>query len=110
VGLPRDSVRRVYIAGGFGNFIDLRSALAIGLFPPIPLSRFVPLGNASLAGAVGALRNRRRWKEAIALAPATAYHDLSSDPGFMDLYQRALFLPHTDEESYRAVLATGAPS
>ncbi len=107
VGLPRESVHRVYVAGGFGNFIDLRSAMAIGLFPPIPLARFVPLGNASLAGAVGALRNRRRWKEAVALAPATAYHDLSSDPGFMDLYQRGLFLPHTDEESYRAVIAAG---
>jgi uncharacterized 2Fe-2S/4Fe-4S cluster protein (DUF4445 family) len=108
VGLPREAVRRVYIAGGFGNFIDLRSALTIGLFPPFPLPRFVPLGNASLAGVIGALRNRRRWKEALALAPATVYHDLSSDPGFMELYQRALFLPHTDEESYRAVLASGS--
>jgi uncharacterized 2Fe-2S/4Fe-4S cluster protein (DUF4445 family) len=105
VGLPRDSVSRVYVAGGFGNFLDLRSALSIGLFPPIPLARFAPLGNASLAGALGALRNRRRWKEALSLASGTVYHDLSSDPGFMELYQRGLFLPHTDEESYRSVLA-----
>jgi len=105
VGLPLEAVARVYVAGGFGNFLDLRSALAIGLFPPIPLARFVPLGNASLAGALGALRNRRRWKEALSLASGTVYHDLSSDRGFMDLYQRGLFLPHTDEESYRSVLA-----
>ncbi|RJP20041.1 MAG: DUF4445 domain-containing protein [Deltaproteobacteria bacterium] len=109
VGFPRDAVARVYIAGGFGNFIDLRSALAIGLFPPFPPSRFVPLGNASLAGAIGALRNRRRWKEALALASSTLHHDLSLDPDFMELYQRALFLPHTDEESYRAALAAGGP-
>ncbi|HEX9204953.1 MAG TPA: ASKHA domain-containing protein [Candidatus Deferrimicrobiaceae bacterium] len=109
VGLPLGSVARVYVAGGFGNFLDLRSALTIGLFPPFPLPRFLPLGNASLAGAIGALRNRRRWKEALELAPATLYHDLSSDPAFMELYQRALFLPHTDEEGYRAALAgTGA--
>lgn len=105
VGLPREDVARVYVAGGFGNFIDLRSALTIGLFPPIPLARFAPLGNASLAGALGALRNRRRWKEALSLASGILYHDLSSDPGFMELYQRGLFLPHTDEESYRSVLA-----
>lgn len=105
VGLPREAVARVYVAGGFGNFLDLRSALTIGLFPPIPLARFAPLGNASLAGALGALRNRRRWKEALSLASGTLYHDLSTDPGFMDLYQRGLFLPHTDEESYRSVLA-----
>ncbi len=104
VGLSRKDIERVYIAGGFGNFLDLRSALAIGVFPPFPLSKFVPLGNASLAGAIGALRSRKRWEEAVSLAPSTAYHDLSSDPGFMDLYQRALFLPHTDAESYRATL------
>ncbi|HSL91965.1 MAG TPA: ASKHA domain-containing protein [Candidatus Limnocylindrales bacterium] len=104
VGLSREDVERVYIAGGFGNFIDLRSALTIGVFPPFPLSKFVPLGNASLAGAIGALRSRKRWEEAAALAPSTAYHDLSSDPGFMELYQRALFLPHTDAESYRTNL------
>jgi uncharacterized 2Fe-2S/4Fe-4S cluster protein (DUF4445 family) len=108
VGLPREAVARVYVAGGFGNFLDLRSALAIGLFPPIPLARFAPLGNASLAGALGALRNRRRWREALSLASGTLYHDLSSDPGFMDLYQRGLFLPHTDAESYRSVLAAEA--
>jgi uncharacterized 2Fe-2S/4Fe-4S cluster protein (DUF4445 family) len=104
VGLPRDAVERVYIAGGFGNFLDLRSALSLGVFPPFPLETFVPLGNASLAGAVGALRNRRRWKEALSLSAAATYHDLSSDAGFMESFQRALFIPHTDEESYRKVL------
>jgi uncharacterized 2Fe-2S/4Fe-4S cluster protein (DUF4445 family) len=104
VGLSREDIRRVYIAGGFGNFLDLRSALALGVFPPFPAKKFVPLGNASLAGAIGALRSRRRWEEALGLAASTAYHDLSSDPDFMDLYQRALFIPHTDAESYRAAV------
>ncbi len=104
VGLPRDAVERVYIAGGFGNFLDLRSALCLGVFPPFPLERYVPLGNASLAGAVGALRSRRRWKEALSLAASATYHDLSSDAGFMESFQRALFIPHTDEESYKNVL------
>lgn len=105
VGLPRESVERVYIAGGFGNFLDLRSAMTLGVFPPFPLDRFVPLGNASLAGAIGALRSRRRWKEALSLCAATSYHDLSTDPGFMEEYQRALFIPHTQEERYRMALS-----
>ena len=105
VGLSRGDVERVFIAGGFGNFLDLRSALTLGVFPPFPLRKFIPLGNASLAGAIGALRNRKRWEEAVALAPATSHHDLSSDPDFMELYQRALFIPHTDEETYRQCLS-----
>ena len=104
-GISREEVTRVYIAGGFGNFLDVRSALTIGVFPPFPLSKFVPLGNASLAGAIGALRSRKRWEEASALAHSTAYHDLSSDSGFTDLYQRALFLPHTDAEQYLGSLS-----
>jgi uncharacterized 2Fe-2S/4Fe-4S cluster protein (DUF4445 family) len=106
VGLPRDAVERVYIAGGFGNFLDLRSALSLGVFPPFPLETYVPLGNASLAGAIGAIRSRRRWREALSIAAGTTYHDLSSDAGFMEAFQRALFIPHTDEESYRKVLAS----
>lgn len=109
VGIGRGDVERVYIAGGFGNFLDLRSAMTLGLFPPFPLKKFIPLGNASLAGAIGALRNRTRWEEAAAIAPATSYHDLSADPGFMDLYQRALFIPHTDAESYHRNLSPGMP-
>lgn len=101
VGLPRDKVERVCIAGGFGNFLDLRSAQTLGVFPPFPMKKFVLLGNASLAGAIGAIRNRKRWEEACTLCSSTDYHDLSSDQGFMELYQRALFIPHTDAESYR---------
>ncbi|MBI5576990.1 MAG: DUF4445 domain-containing protein [Deltaproteobacteria bacterium] len=104
VGLSRDKVERVFIAGGFGNFLDLRSALTLGVFPPFPLGKFVLLGNASLAGAIGAIRNRKRWEEALAVCSSTDYHDLSADHAFMDLYQRALFIPHTDAESYRATL------
>lgn len=107
VGFSREKVERVYIAGGFGNFLDLRSALTLGVFPPFPLEKFILLGNASLAGAIGAIRNRKRWEEACALCSSTDYHDLSSDQGFMDLYQRALFIPHTDAESYHQGLLPG---
>ena len=104
-GLPRDAVERVYIAGGFGNFLDLRSALSLGMFPPFPLEKYLPLGNASLAGVIGAIRSRRRWREALSLAATAACHDLSSDGRFPEEYQRALFIPHADEERYRRLLA-----
>ncbi|MBF8258303.1 MAG: ferredoxin [Actinobacteria bacterium] len=109
VGFSREKVDRVYIAGGFGNFLDLRSALTLGVFPPFPLEKFVLLGNASLAGAIGAIRNRKRWEEACALCASTDHHDLSSDHGFMEQYQRALFIPHTDAERYSASLSPETP-
>ncbi|MCL2106450.1 MAG: ASKHA domain-containing protein [Oscillospiraceae bacterium] len=52
----RPAPERVYLCGGFGRAMDLRGALAIGLFPAEWEDRILPLGNASLAGAVKLLK------------------------------------------------------
>jgi len=51
VGLDLNAVTEVYVAGGFGRYLDLRKAILIGLLPDLPLDRFTYLGNSSLAGA-----------------------------------------------------------
>lgn len=107
VGLPHDAVSTVFVAGGFGNFIDLRSALSLGAFPAYPLSKFETLGNASLAGAVMAAGSDVARAKAIEVGRVTTHHDLSTDAGFMEAYQKALFVPHTDEEAYRRILDQG---
>jgi len=50
-GTRVEEVERVYVAGSFGAAVDPASAVAIGLFPDIPLDRFVTVGNAAVAGA-----------------------------------------------------------
>ena len=103
LGVTMDDVKKIYIAGGFGNFINTESAIAIGMLPDVPRERFVYLGNASLAGAKQALLSssvRSRIKETFG---RTTYIDLGSDPVFSDEYTSALFLPHTDVSRFPTI-------
>ena len=104
LGVSFDDLDKIYIAGGFGNFIDMESAITIGLFPDVERSKYVYLGNASLSGAKGALLSggfRERIDEAF---PKMTYVDLGSDPVFYDEYMSAQFLPHTDDSKFPTVL------
>ena len=103
LGIGFADLDKVYIAGGFGNFIDMDSAITIGMFPDISRDRFVYLGNASLAGAKAALLSssfRERIDEAFG---KMTYLDLSSDPVFFDEYMSAQFIPHTDAGLFPSV-------
>jgi uncharacterized 2Fe-2S/4Fe-4S cluster protein (DUF4445 family) len=96
VGLDWSAISRVYIAGGFGRYIQVADAVLIGLLPDLPFEHFTYIGNSALTGAYIALLSRERRQELAALAARMTYVDLSSDPGYMDSYISALFLPHTD--------------
>jgi len=103
VGTDLKDLKKIYIAGGFGSFIDLESAVAIGLFLDVPRDRYVYLGNASLEGAKYALISASfRARIAKAFRRMT-YLDLSSDPTFFEEYMSAQFLPHTDTVRFPSV-------
>ena len=86
----------VYLAGGFGNYIDVARAVAIGLLPDVPLQNIHFVGNTSIAGAKTVLLSRAALDEANTIASAMTYVDLMSQPSYMDEFIRAKFLPHTD--------------
>lgn len=44
-------VEKIYMSGGFGNFIDINNAVKIGLIPEVEESRVVKIGNGALEGA-----------------------------------------------------------
>lgn len=44
-------VKKVYLSGGFGNFIDVRNAIKIGLIPDVPEEKVIKIGNGALEGA-----------------------------------------------------------
>jgi uncharacterized 2Fe-2S/4Fe-4S cluster protein (DUF4445 family) len=103
VGLTFESITHVYIAGGFGRFIDIEKAVRIGLLPDLPRDKFTYLGNSSLTGAALALLSKTRRDELAKLARRMTYIDLSSDHRYMDAYVAALFLPHTDMSRFPSV-------
>ena len=56
-GLTLDDLDALYLAGGFGNYIRIPSAVTIGLIPKELENKVVPVGNTSGTGAVLALKS-----------------------------------------------------
>jgi uncharacterized 2Fe-2S/4Fe-4S cluster protein (DUF4445 family) len=96
IGFTLDNIERVYIAGGFGNYLNVDRAVIIGMLPDIPKEKFRFLGNTSVAGAYLCLLSEKLRKEAEDIARKMTYMELSVSRNFMDEYMSALFLPHTD--------------
>jgi uncharacterized 2Fe-2S/4Fe-4S cluster protein (DUF4445 family) len=105
VGLDLSAVTEVYVAGGFGRYLDLRKAILIGLLPDLPLERFTYLGNSSLAGAQMMLCSAAARRRVLDVARRITYLDLNADPAYMNEYTAGLFLPHTDIERFPTVKA-----
>jgi uncharacterized 2Fe-2S/4Fe-4S cluster protein (DUF4445 family) len=96
VGMGFADLERVILAGNFGAYIDLESAIAIGLLPDIERERFYYLGNASLMGAQISLVDHKRFRERNQVSRLMTNMELSENPQFMNHYMAALFLPHTN--------------
>jgi len=96
MGVSREDLRRVYLAGGFGNSLDIEKAVAIGMIPDVPRERIRFVGNSSLSGARKVLLSERAWRLACDVAAKMTYFELSADNRFMEEFVAAMFLPHTD--------------
>jgi uncharacterized 2Fe-2S/4Fe-4S cluster protein (DUF4445 family) len=90
--LQESDIDRVIIAGAFGTYIDVASAISIGMLPRLPLDRFRQVGNAAGMGAKMALISRTKREEARALARRVGYVELATDPQFMKTFSETMAL------------------
>ncbi len=102
-GLTMDAIERVYIAGGFGNYIEIDKAVLLGMLPDLPEEKFTFLGNTSITGAYLCLLSEELRMEADDIASKMTYIELSLSRMFMDEYVSALFLPHTNMNLFPSV-------
>jgi uncharacterized 2Fe-2S/4Fe-4S cluster protein (DUF4445 family) len=98
-----NDIKKIYIAGGFGNYLNIENAIFIGLLPDADRSRYEFIGNSSLAGARMSLLSCDALAEASRIYKNITYVDLSSEPDYMDEYVAALFFPHTDTARFPSV-------
>jgi uncharacterized 2Fe-2S/4Fe-4S cluster protein (DUF4445 family) len=105
-----EDLEGIYLAGGFGNFLNVRHAVAIGMLPDVPVEKIHFVGNTSIAGAKTVLLSRKALKTAEKIAQSMTYFDLMSHPKYMDEFIRASFLPHTDLSLFPSVKLAGASS
>jgi uncharacterized 2Fe-2S/4Fe-4S cluster protein (DUF4445 family) len=92
MGCTEDDIRQVIIAGAFGTYIDISSAVTIGMLPPLPLNRFRQVGNAAGTGSRLGLISLRSRARAQAVASRVSYIELASSPGFQPIFMQASYL------------------
>lgn len=96
-------IENVYVAGGIGSGINMRNAVTIGMFPDIEIEKFHYIGNSSLTGAYNMVLSRQAEEKVYDLAHNMTYMELSTDPGYMDEFVAACFLPHTNTSLFPSV-------
>jgi uncharacterized 2Fe-2S/4Fe-4S cluster protein (DUF4445 family) len=103
VGMSIQDVEHIILAGGFGSYVDLESAMTIGLLPEMDPKKVTFIGNGSLMGArMSSLTNRIR-KDVVEVTKKMTNFELSDTPSYMDNYIAALFLPHTNMDQFPKV-------
>jgi uncharacterized 2Fe-2S/4Fe-4S cluster protein (DUF4445 family) len=98
-----EDLEAVYLAGGFGNFLNVQQAVTIGMLPDVSLEKIQFVGNTSIAGAKTVLLSQQALEAAEKIAKSMTYFDLMSHPGYMDEFTRANFFPHTDLSLFPSV-------
>jgi uncharacterized 2Fe-2S/4Fe-4S cluster protein (DUF4445 family) len=91
-GIAETDIRQVIIAGAFGTYIDVSSAITIGMLPSLPLDRFRQIGNSAGLGAKIALISKPKRAEAKMLAEKVRYVELATAPNFMKTFMQAGYL------------------
>jgi uncharacterized 2Fe-2S/4Fe-4S cluster protein (DUF4445 family) len=103
VGYTFNDVHKVYIAGGFGKFLDIEKAIILGMLPDISREKFEFMGNTSIKGTYLYTLSRKMREEAEEIAKKMTYLELSVSRAFMDEYVSGLFIPHTNIDAFPSV-------
>lgn len=86
LGIDPGEVSRLYLAGGFANYIDVRNAIAIGFLAPVPEDRIVKIGNASVQGAREILLSRRKRRALEERVQRIEHIELETMPDFFEAF------------------------
>ena len=90
-GIAIDAIDDFIVAGAFGTHLDLKSALRVGMFPNLPLSRFHQVGNAAGVGARQMLISRAVRREAERIVSGVEYVELTTYPRFHDVFVECMY-------------------
>lgn len=95
---PAEAVDEVVVAGAFGTYLDIGSAIAVGMLPALPQMRYRQVGNAAGQGAQQLLISLSSRRQAAEIASRARYIELTTYPGFADAFADELsFGPNSGE-------------
>jgi uncharacterized 2Fe-2S/4Fe-4S cluster protein (DUF4445 family) len=95
-GVHFDQVERLYLAGGFANYLNVKRAVDIGFIANIPLDKIAKVGNASLEGATMMLLSSELRRRSEEMARRIEHVELETIPDFFDIFvEGCMFKPMT---------------
>ncbi|MEP6657694.1 MAG: ASKHA domain-containing protein [Betaproteobacteria bacterium] len=101
IGIDNDQLHELMLCGGFGNYINIESAVRIRLLPALPVDRITYMGNAAAIGAQMALLSEAERLRAFELARGIEHVALAARPEFQDIFVEGMNFsghPFTAEE------------
>lgn len=90
MNVKNDEIDEILLCGGFGNYINLESALRIRMLPSLPCGRIRYVGNAALAGAEMVLVSESARSRALELTHRVKHISLTEQPDYQDIFVDAL--------------------
>ena len=93
-GAAPSDIRRLYLAGGFANYVDVENAVDIGFIANLPPEKIVKVGNAALEGATIMLRSAAMRRTVDEMARRIEHVELETTPDFFDIFvEGCMFKP-----------------
>jgi uncharacterized 2Fe-2S/4Fe-4S cluster protein (DUF4445 family) len=85
-GIPLEHVTKLYLAGGFANYISVKNAVAIGFIANLPEDRIAKIGNAALEGATIMLTSGKLRRKMEKITREIEHVELEMAPDFFDIF------------------------
>ncbi len=92
-GVPDARVSELMLAGGFGNYLSIASAVRIGLIPDLPRERIRYVGNAASLGAQLSLLSETERTRAEEIARRIEHVSLAAHPDFEQIFVDCMNFP-----------------
>jgi uncharacterized 2Fe-2S/4Fe-4S cluster protein (DUF4445 family) len=89
-------IKKFFVAGAFGNYINLENAKYIGMLPDVSTESITFVGNSAGTGARIALISKSQRQIAASLNQKVDYLELGLDPDFQKEFVSATCFPHKD--------------
>jgi uncharacterized 2Fe-2S/4Fe-4S cluster protein (DUF4445 family) len=105
VGLKITDLEQIILAGAFGSYIDLDSAMTVGLLPEIDPEKILYVGNGSLLGSWMSEMSNHIRQDVVEVVRKMTSFELSEVKDFHNQYIASLFLPHTDNSLFPETFA-----
>jgi uncharacterized 2Fe-2S/4Fe-4S cluster protein (DUF4445 family) len=86
LGLQPGDISKLYLAGGFANYVKVKHAIEIGFLASVPEDRVVKVGNAALQGAKELLLSKSKRTAIDELVKKIEHVELETTPDFFEVF------------------------